>query len=275
MLVFLVSCGLADSAASAAEQRVVVGCSSLDGPKCPLINGRHPSSTTTKENEKKNSWRERLVDVVQKQIQDSVQANDDLGGSFEMSGSVPDKDGRFVLKPGAWIDEPEGWITVGLQGQFEDNVTLSGFITDPVSGEILEACTRFALQRRLDDDEEEEGSMYEELSLAGTWQGLYICGGTATRLLLELRTDHATFASHVDGIFQFVVLRDLSSDELETLTELISESLMDIASPRGENVEIFLFDSATGDLVSIPEDDGDDQQEEQERSKTTERNSGR
>lgn len=223
---------------------------------------------TEKKKKTRGTWRERLVDVVQKQIQDSVKANDDLGGAFEMSGSMPDKDGGFVLKPGAWIDEPEGWITVGLRGQFEDNVTLSGYITDPDTGEILEACTRFALQRRLDDDDDDDATISEELSLAGTWHGLYICGGTATRLLLELRTDHATFASRVDGIFQFVVLKDLNSDELETLTELISESLLDIANPQGEDVEIFLVDTITGDLVPIPEEDDDEDDGENQLAST-------
>jgi len=224
-----------------------------------MINSKSAAEAAP-EPTRQGSWRERLVEVVQKHLQDSVKERPVLAGSFEIGGSLPDAEGKFVLKPGAWLERPRGWITVGLRGQFEDNVTLSGFITDPTSGEVMEACSRFALQRRLDEDADLDD--VEDLTLAGTWQGIYICAGTVTRLVLTLELDHVPFASRVGGVFEFTVLNDLTPDELLTLTNLVSESLIEIGLDfsHDADVQFYIVDNS-GDLQpldAVAADDDDD-----------------
>ena len=102
---------------------------------------------------------------------------DAVKGAFEVRGDLPDAGGAFELVAGAWLDQPEGWITVGLRGRFEDNCTLSGEITDG-EGDVMAACSRFTLQR-VDADDAADAS----IPLAGAWEGVYVCGGTPTRLV--------------------------------------------------------------------------------------------
>lgn len=220
-------------------------CSSLDGPRCPWINDKSLTTRPAASDANRGSWRERLVEVVQKHLRDSVKERPTLGGSFEIGGPLPDAEGKFDLKPGDWLDQPAGWITVGLVGQFEDNITLSGFITDPTSGEVMSACSRFALQRRLDNAE-----FVEAHYLGGTWQGVYICAGTVTRLVLTLQPDHNAFASGVVGTFDFHVLNELNSDELHELTRLVSESLLDIGG-LDSDVQLYVVDPSTGLIQPI------------------------
>ena len=42
---------------------------------------------------------------------------DAVKGAFEVRGDLPDAEGAFELVAGAWLDQPEGWITVGLRGR--------------------------------------------------------------------------------------------------------------------------------------------------------------
>ena len=99
--------------------------------------------------------------------------------------------GAFELVAGAWLDQPEGWITVGLRGRFEDNCTLSGEITDG-GGDIMAACSRFTLQR-VDADEAADAS----IPLAGAWEGVYVCGGGRRGSCCAPSPDHAAFAREV------------------------------------------------------------------------------
>ena len=110
-------------------------CTSLAGPDCEIINGRAPARPPTNSAPvaKPSSWRERLLGVGK--------------GAFEVRGDLPDAEGAFELVAGAWLDQPEGWITVGLRGRFEDNCTLSGEITDG-EGDVM-ACVEIKIFRRV------------------------------------------------------------------------------------------------------------------------------
>ena len=142
------------------------------------------------------------------------------------------------------VAQPKGWITVGLRGAFEDNVTVSGEIVDE-DGVTMEACSRFAL-RRADDDS------VSGYTLVGEWVGVYHCGGTPTRLLLKLAADHPKFPGEIRGTFEFAVLNDLDTDELHELANIVSDSLLDI----GDTV---LADSDLNDLkVVIVDVNGDE-----------------
>ena len=107
-------------------------CTSLAGPDCEIINGRAPARPPADEitKAKPSSWRERLLGVVRAHLEEGRDRADAVKGAFEVRGDLPDAGGAFELVAGAWLDQPEGWITVGLRGRFEDNCTLSGEITD-------------------------------------------------------------------------------------------------------------------------------------------------
>ena len=169
------------------RQATTQRCTSLAGPDCEIINGRAPAQPTTHAAPaaKPSSWRERLLGVVRAHLEEGRDRADAVKGAFEVRGDLPDAEGAFELVAGAWLDQPEGWITVGLRGRFEDNCTLSGEITDG-EGDIMAACSRFTLQR-VDADEAADAS----IPLAGAWEGVYVCGGTPTRLVLRLSPDHA------------------------------------------------------------------------------------
>ena len=179
-------------------------CTSLAGPDCALVNGRAPAQPAQPPTDaaaaKPSSWRERLLGVVRAHLEEGRDRADAVKGAFEVRGDLPDAEGAFELVAGAWLDQPEGWITVGLRGRFEDNCTLSGEITDG-EGDIMAACSRFTLQR-VDADEAADAS----IPLAGAWEGVYVCGGTPTRLVLRLAPDHAAFAREVRGVFSFRVV---------------------------------------------------------------------
>lgn len=62
-------------------------------------------------------------------------------GSFRMAGTVSTKDRRVVFEPREWIDEPPGYVMVGLEGVLTlDGLRISGRVT-------AEGCTVFTLSR--------------------------------------------------------------------------------------------------------------------------------
>ena len=62
-------------------------------------------------------------------------------GSFRMTASVDAKSGRIAFEPREWIDQPEGYVMVGLDGAVaRGGRTLSGRV-------IAEGCTEFSLTR--------------------------------------------------------------------------------------------------------------------------------
>ena len=206
-------------------------CDSLGGPKCAFVNGLEAVDAPAAGRESA-SWRERLLGLVQAHLKaglESEGAHDAISGAFEVFGHLPSEDGDFELVAGDWLDQPAGWISVGLKGTFEDNCTLSGEITDE-DGAVMDACSRFTLQRH--EDQNPDGS-WEDHSLAGEWEGVYICAGTPTRLVLTLEADHRPFPSELAGVFEFRVLTDLSEFELREITRLVSESLFDLREGKG------------------------------------------
>ncbi len=186
-------------------------CTSLAGPDCEIINGRAPVQPTTNAAPaaKPSSWRERLLGVVRAHLEEGRDRADAVKGAFEVRGDLPDAEGAFELVAGAWLDQPEGWITVGLRGRFEDNCTLSGEITDG-EGDVMAACSRFTLQR-VDADEAADAS----IPLAGAWEGVYVCGGTPTRLVLRLSPDHAAYRACVEIKFHGDEIRRRGGEALD------------------------------------------------------------
>ena len=258
VVLWFVACG-----AAAVEM-----CSSLEGPRCHLVvprveageevGGSQEERLFVKELEKEEplktplktkeaSWRDRLVAVVQRHLLEETRGRSAVQGAFEVYGSAPDAEGRFHLKAGAWLRQPSGWITVGLRGAFENNVTVSGEIVEE-SGEVLEACSRFALRKNAEtfDDRETSSSLSDDdspFSLAGEWAGVYHCGGTPTRLLLTLADDHPVAGDKVSGTFEFAVLNDLDDQELQELATIVSESLLDVADGDDTgDVELYVVD---------------------------------
>ena len=124
-------------------------CTSLAGPDCEIINGRAPAqpATNAAPAAKPSSWRERLLGVVRAHLEEGRDRADAVKGAFEVRGDLPDAEGAFELVAGAWLDQPEGWITVGLRGRFEDNCTLSGEITDG-EGDVM-ACVEIKILPRV------------------------------------------------------------------------------------------------------------------------------
>lgn len=202
-------------------------CDSLSGPKCAFVNGLEAAGTPRESEQVSSSWRERLLGLVQTHLKQGLESEDGeepISGAFAVYGTLPRDDGVFELVAGEWVDQPVGWISVGLLGTHEDNCTLTGEITDE-TGAVMEACSRFTLQRV---EESSPDGTWEETSLVGEWEGVYICAGTPTRLVLTLEADHSTFASEIVGIFEFSVLQNLNEFELREITRLVGESLLDL-----------------------------------------------
>lgn len=62
-------------------------------------------------------------------------------GSFRLSGTYNPTEARLHLLPAGWIDRPEGYRQVGLDGTFSDGTArLAGKVVD-------ETCERFSLVR--------------------------------------------------------------------------------------------------------------------------------
>jgi len=206
-------------------------CTSLTGPSCAFVNNKSPLAAPESA-QASASWRERLLGLVQQHLKqglESEDADEAIGGAFYVYGHLPSEAGDFELVAGEWVDQPPGWISVGLKGTFEDNCTLTGEITDE-DGAVMDACSRFTLQRN--EDSSPDGS-WEDDSLVGEWEGVYICAGTPTRLVLTLAADHSTFASELAGVFEFRVLTNLNEYELREITRLVSESLFDLRGGKG------------------------------------------
>ena len=91
------------------------------------------------------------------------------------------------------------------------------------------------------------------MSLAGEWEGVYICAGTPTRLVLTLETDHAVLPKSVAGTFVFRVLDSMNEYELEEITRLVGESLLDLRGV-GDGEEIIIIG---GEIVDPAEFVGD------------------
>lgn len=66
---------------------------------------------------------------------DTPEPDDDataVDGSYRMRGKLDTKARRLVLKPDAWIDEPQGWSMVGIRGVLGKNGdSYSGTVEGP------------------------------------------------------------------------------------------------------------------------------------------------
>jgi len=224
-------------------------CDSLQGPRCAFVNDAAPRPHPEPPERVSSSWRERLLSLVRDHLatgRDEAEDDDAVRGAFEIRGDLPSEDGDFYLAAGQWLRQPEGWITVGLSGRFEDNCTLTGEITDD-EGDVLEACSRFTLQRtEAPPPRELGGDPSFGLALVGAWEGVYVCAGTPTRLVLTLEPDHDVLASEVSGVFEFRVLGALNEYELREITRLVGESLLDAT---GESDEIILVEGDLADAL--------------------------
>ncbi|KAJ1447688.1 hypothetical protein M885DRAFT_541838 [Pelagophyceae sp. CCMP2097] len=254
-------------------------CTSLDGPRCEAVNGLGRRAAAAGAGARPRAaaaagWRERLVETVSDLLSASASSatRPPLAGAFKVRGDLADANGRFLLEAGDWVLQPEGWITVGLRGAFGDNVTLVGEIVDG-DGYPLESCSRFALQRRppANDaaarDQADEPPARHALAPA-VWEGVYICAGTPTRLLLTLEPDARPFASAVHGVFEFSVLRDLSASEATEVARLVSESLFDgldgLDADDDDLVVRVVVDAKAVDLLALAGMDDDDDDDDYE-----------
>ncbi len=61
------------------------------------------------------------------------------GGAYRMSGSI-DGDGTVQLTPGQWLDQPSGYVSVGMHGSVRGDA-FRGRMDHPT-------CSTFALRRR-------------------------------------------------------------------------------------------------------------------------------
>lgn len=60
-------------------------------------------------------------------------------GSYELI--ITERDGRFHMQPGAWIEQPEGYVEVALSGSISEDLTM-------LAGDMdFDGCTRFATER--------------------------------------------------------------------------------------------------------------------------------
>lgn len=60
-------------------------------------------------------------------------------GSYHLSGSFDPSSGIATLTPGNWVDQPSGWISVGMSGPASEN----GFSGNITNG----ACTTFSITK--------------------------------------------------------------------------------------------------------------------------------
>src|SRR5215217_5129179 len=61
-------------------------------------------------------------------------------GSYELV--ITESEGGFHMEPGSWIEQPEGYASVALDGAVSDDMTM-------LAGDVaFEDCTRFATERR-------------------------------------------------------------------------------------------------------------------------------
>lgn len=156
-------------------------CSSLDGPFCPLINQRPvPAPPSLKVHPVS-----KLADVIGSLASrpDADGGFTPVRGRFEVAGRLDAEglaDGAALrLRAGRWIEQPDGWVTVGLLGQFR-NATFSGAIVDG-RGKRLGGCSSFVLRKRA-DDADGGGDVATDVrvpaDVAGLWQGFYSwCAG--------------------------------------------------------------------------------------------------
>ncbi|MEO7110918.1 MAG: hypothetical protein ABI183_10815 [Polyangiaceae bacterium] len=60
-------------------------------------------------------------------------------GSYHLSGTFDTSTGVATFTPGEWIDQPDGWVSVGLHGPASD----AGFSGDITNG----SCTTFSVEK--------------------------------------------------------------------------------------------------------------------------------
>ncbi len=55
-----------------------------------------------------------------------------VSGSYHLSGTFDPATQHATFTPGAWIAQPQGWYSVGMDGTVDTAMNYSGNITDPV-----------------------------------------------------------------------------------------------------------------------------------------------
>ena len=56
-------------------------------------------------------------------------------GKYLVAGPWDENSGRILLAPGPWIEQPDGWVSVGLDGHVSrDSKVYAGKVTDPDCG---------------------------------------------------------------------------------------------------------------------------------------------
>ena len=178
-------------------------CSSLDGPFCPLINQRPvPAPPSLKVHPVS-----KLADVIGSLASrpDADGGFTPVRGRFEVAGRLDAEglaDGAALrLRAGRWIEQPDGWVTVGLLGQFR-NATFSGAIVDG-RGKRLGGCSSFVLRKRADDADgggDVATDVRAPADVAGLWQGFYSWCAGARALGTRARDARAGQRKrHMDG----------------------------------------------------------------------------
>ncbi|UJW85720.1 hypothetical protein [Devosia sp. SL43] len=61
-------------------------------------------------------------------------------GAYELV--ITENDGQLHMEPGAWIEQPEGYVTVALDGAVSEDMRMLAGVVD------FDGCTRFATERR-------------------------------------------------------------------------------------------------------------------------------
>lgn len=143
LLVLVVGCGgrLADDAVSQTTDAAPDAATTTDGgeasvplPPNPFSPGQHWRGTYTCAQGLTNLDLQ-IVSTHADIVDDAVFAFDWSGGvsgAYHLSGAFDPATHRTILTPGAWIDQPQGWYSVGMDGIVDlTTMTYAGNIADP------------------------------------------------------------------------------------------------------------------------------------------------
>eukprot|EP00924_Labyrinthula_sp_SR-Ha-C_P010656 maker-scaffold_49-snap-gene-0.7-mRNA-1 protein AED:0.31 eAED:0.31 QI:90/0.85/0.75/1/0.57/0.37/8/0/308 len=259
------------------------GCSSLDGPFCESVNGLAVPAFLKAVSRKSASSGNLFSDDLVKAIENAMsQVNNDLArvkpaqpkkkkilksikGALKMTGKLS-SDLALFLAAGDWIQEPEGFVGVNLDGTVDDETMQLVFTILDLESTPISDCSK--LIANFLPASNQHWNPENGVFISGTWLGDYVCHGTATKAHLELQTvgNLQDGAFLIEGVFRFetnpkpVVQENSVPDEVLITDEELKEMLAGEAKENIENfkriVNQFLADGDIDiqfEVVNVPE----------------------